>query len=527
MASSGGTSTLLIGGAGVGKSSIAITYVMAAAGRGETAAVFGFDEGLGTVFARAAGLGMPLQAYVDAGQVRVQQIDPAEMSPGEFVHRVRRSVDKDGARVVVIDSLNGYLNSMPEERFLILQMHELLSYLNQLGVVTILILAQHGLMGPLQTPLDISYLSDAVLILRYFEAEGRVRRAISVVKKRSSAHEDAIREFRLTAEGIKVGPPLTEFQGILSGAPSYRGDSIRCCPRAIFRPIRKRPMNESDSERILVLAPTGRDAVTACLLLEQASLLARVCSGIHELRNGLEAGAGAAVVAEEAFFRTDPEPLFQWVRTQPPWSDFPFIVLTTRRDDARSRQHKLRLVETLRNVMLQERPIQTVTLVTAAQAALRSRRRQYEGARYLLEKEQAADRLEELVLERTGQLKGANEQLLAAQESLTMALDAAHMGTWISILSTTRPGAPHAMIASLAMALSCRSGAAQSRKSTCCRRITRPLRQPSDRRWRPEDFGSNAGSSGPTIVSAGSSPKGAFTGTITASPPAWPGSSPM
>ena len=189
-------------------------------------------------------------------------------------------------------------------------------------------------------------------------------------------------------------------------------------------------MNESDSERILVLAPTGRDAVTACLLLEQASLLARVCSGIHELRNGLEAGAGAAVVAEEAFFRTDPEPLFEWVRTQPPWSDFPFIVLTTRRDDARSRQHKLRLVETLRNVMLQERPIQTVTLVTAAQAALRARRRQYEGARYLLEKEQAADRLEELVLERTGQLKGANEQLLAAQESLTMALDAAQMGTW-------------------------------------------------------------------------------------------------
>jgi circadian clock protein KaiC len=218
-----GTSTLLIGGAGVGKSSIALTYVMAAAGRGETAVVFGFDEGLGTVFARAAGLGMPLQAHVDTGQVQVQQIDPAEMSPGEFAHRVRHSVEKDGARVVVIDSLNGYLNSMPEERFLVLQMHELLSYLNQLGVVTILILAQHGLMGPLQTPLDISYLSDAVLILRYFEAEGRVRRAISVVKKRSSAHEDAIREFRLTAAGITVGPPLIEFQGILSGAPSYRG----------------------------------------------------------------------------------------------------------------------------------------------------------------------------------------------------------------------------------------------------------------------------------------------------------------
>jgi circadian clock protein KaiC len=218
-----GTSMLLIGGAGVGKSSIALTYVMAAAGRGETAMVFAFDEGLGTVFARAAGLGMPLQSHVDAGHIRVQQIDPAEMSPGELADRVRRSVEQDGARVVVIDSLNGYLNAMPAERYLILQMHELLSYLNQLGVVTILVLAQHGLMGPLQTPLDISYLSDAVLMLRYFEAEGRVRRAISVVKKRSSAHEDAIREFRLTPNGLTVGPPLTEFQGIFSGVPSYSG----------------------------------------------------------------------------------------------------------------------------------------------------------------------------------------------------------------------------------------------------------------------------------------------------------------
>jgi circadian clock protein KaiC len=218
-----GTSVLLIGGAGVGKSSIALTYTMAAAARGEAVGVFAFDEGLGTVFARAAGLGMPLQSYIDSGQVRIQQIDPAEMSPGEFAHIVRRGVEQDGVRVVVIDSLNGYMNAMPEERFLVLQMHELLSTLNQLGVVTILVLAQHGLMGPMQTPLDISYLSDAVLMLRYFEAEGRVRRAISVVKKRSGVHEDAIREFRLTAEGIKLGPPLTEFQGILTGIPTYRG----------------------------------------------------------------------------------------------------------------------------------------------------------------------------------------------------------------------------------------------------------------------------------------------------------------
>jgi circadian clock protein KaiC len=221
-----GTSLLLIGGAGVGKSSIALTYAMAAAAREEAVAVFAFDEGLGTVFARAAGLGMPLQAEVDAGRIRVRQIDPAEMSPGEFAHLVRCTVENDGVRVVIIDSLNGYMNAMPEERFLVLQMHELLSTLNQLGVVTILVLAQHGLMGPMQTPLDISYLSDAVLMLRYFEAAGRIRRAMSVVKKRSGTHEDAIREFRLTAQGVKIGPPLTEFQGILTGVPTYVG-SVR------------------------------------------------------------------------------------------------------------------------------------------------------------------------------------------------------------------------------------------------------------------------------------------------------------
>jgi circadian clock protein KaiC len=230
-----GTSLLLIGGAGVGKSSIALTYAMAAAGRDEKVSVFAFDEGLGTVFARAAGLGMALQAEVDSGRIRVQQIDPAEMAPGEFAHLVRESVEKDGFRVVIIDSLNGYMNAMPEERFLVLQMHELLSTLNQLGIVTILVLAQHGLMGPMQTPLDISYLSDAVLMLRYFEAEGRVRRAISIVKKRSGTHEDTIREFRLTAEGVKVGPPLTQFQGILTGSPTYAGGTSPLLPSEVPR----------------------------------------------------------------------------------------------------------------------------------------------------------------------------------------------------------------------------------------------------------------------------------------------------
>jgi circadian clock protein KaiC len=218
-----GSSALLIGAAGVGKSSLAMTYAVAAAERGEHATLFAFDEGLGSIYARAKGLGIPLQTHVDAGRIRIQQIDPAELSPGEFIHYIRRSVEADGARVVVIDSLNGYLNAMPEERFLVLQMHELLSYLNQLGVVTILVLAQHGLIGPMETPIDISYLSDTVLMLRYFEAEGHVRRALSVVKKRSGPHEVTIREFQLSAQGLTVGPPLAGFSGIFAGTPTYSG----------------------------------------------------------------------------------------------------------------------------------------------------------------------------------------------------------------------------------------------------------------------------------------------------------------
>ena len=188
-----GTSALLIGGAGVGKSTVALTYAVAAANRGEQAVIFAFDEGLGTIYARCQAVQIPLRNLVESGRINIQQIDPAEMSPGEFVYRVRAAVEQLHTRVVVIDTLNGYLNAMPDERFLVLQMHELLNYLNQLGVVTILVLAQHGLMGPMQTPLDISYLSDTVVMLRYFEAAGEVRRAISVVKKRSGLHEAKIR----------------------------------------------------------------------------------------------------------------------------------------------------------------------------------------------------------------------------------------------------------------------------------------------------------------------------------------------
>lgn len=220
-----GTNALLIGAAGVGKSSVALTFAIAAVRRGEHAAFFAFDEGRGTLEARARTIGLDVEPAVASGHLKLQQIDPAELSPGEFASVVRSSVERDKARVVVIDSLNGYLNSMPDGRFLILQMHELLSYLNQQGVLTILVLAQHGLVGPMETPLDISYLSDAVVMLRYFEHAGSVRRALSVVKKRSGVHEHTIREFRLTHDGVFLGPPLANFQGVFSGTPAYTGDS--------------------------------------------------------------------------------------------------------------------------------------------------------------------------------------------------------------------------------------------------------------------------------------------------------------
>ncbi|HTP84040.1 MAG TPA: ATPase domain-containing protein [Alphaproteobacteria bacterium] len=218
-----GTSTLLIGPAGSGKSSIALTYLTAAAARGEFSALFAFDETIESIYDRSAGVGLALEPLVKAQKISVDQINPADMSPGEFTQLVCDKVEKKGARVIVIDSLNGLLNSMPEERHLILQVHELLSYLSVRGVLTILIIAQHGMVGAMQNPLDLSYLSDNVLLLRYFEAEGKLRKAISVMKKRVGSHEDSIRELRISGEGLQVGEPLTQFQGILTGVPNYLG----------------------------------------------------------------------------------------------------------------------------------------------------------------------------------------------------------------------------------------------------------------------------------------------------------------
>ena len=214
-----GSSTLILGPAGTGKSLLALNFVVGAIDRGEKAAMFVFDEELGLLFERAKGLGIDLQALVDTERLLIEQIDAAEMTPGELSERVRRCVEDNDARTVVIDSLNGYQAAMPEEGALILHMHELLQYLNRQGASTFLTVAQHGLVGDMKAPVDVTYLADTVLLLRYFEAFGRVRRAISVIKKRTGAHEDTIREFQISRDGFKLGEPLMGFQGVLRGVP--------------------------------------------------------------------------------------------------------------------------------------------------------------------------------------------------------------------------------------------------------------------------------------------------------------------
>jgi circadian clock protein KaiC len=222
-----GTAVVLLGPAGSGKSTTALQFARTAAARGERTALFTFDERLETILERTAGLGMDISADVQAGRIVVRTVDAAELSPGEFTHRVRGAVEgskeKPGAKVVVIDSLNGYLHAMPEERFLVAQLHELLAYLGHRGVVTFLVVAQHGLLGSMQAPIDITYLADTVVLFRFFEAMGQVRQAISVVKKRSGRHERTIRELKLDSGGLALGEPLVDFQGVLTGTPSFRG----------------------------------------------------------------------------------------------------------------------------------------------------------------------------------------------------------------------------------------------------------------------------------------------------------------
>lgn len=233
-----GTSTLLMGPAGCGKSTIAAQYAFSAAQRGEAAVIFAFDEAKNTLIHRAKALHMDLAPHIESGKVKIEQIDPAELSPGEFVARVRSYVRTSHAEIVVIDSMNGFLNAMPDEQFVALQLHELLSYLGQQGVATILTLAQHGFMGSaMNSPVDVSYLADSVVLFRYFEHAGQIKQAISVVKKRSGSHERAIRELDFSRGKVRVGQTLKEFEGVLTGVPKFHGPTqdLELCEISIDR----------------------------------------------------------------------------------------------------------------------------------------------------------------------------------------------------------------------------------------------------------------------------------------------------
>jgi len=220
-----GTSTLLLGPAGCGKSTIAARYAVSEVERGGSAALFAFDESLATLLIRGKGLGLDIKKHVDSGKFSLRQVDAAELSPGQFVDEVRQLVEKRDLRLLIIDSLNGFLNAMPGEKFLAMQLHELLAYLSQKGVATLMTVAQHGFVGTnIDTPVDVSYLADTVLLFRYFEAAGEVRQALSVIKKRSGEHERTIRELVMKNGAIGVGNILTDFEGVLTGSPTYRGE---------------------------------------------------------------------------------------------------------------------------------------------------------------------------------------------------------------------------------------------------------------------------------------------------------------
>ena len=253
------------------------------------AAIHNFDETLSTIYQRSAKIGIDLRGDVKSGAIKITQLDPAELSPGQFISQVRAAVE-DGARFIVIDSLNGFLAAMSGEHMLIAQMHELLTFLNERGVVTFLVLTISGMLGPnMSMPVDMSYLSDNILVLRFFEAGGRLRKAVSVVKKRSGKHEDTIRELSFSPNGIVIGEPLSAFRGVMTGVPVDVGPSP---------PPEGPPMNQSKTERVLVHAPYGRDAALICRVLERADIPASVCATVEDLCSDLGDEVEAAIISE-------------------------------------------------------------------------------------------------------------------------------------------------------------------------------------------------------------------------------------
>ena len=324
-----GTSTLLLGPAGCGKSTIALRYAVAAVEQGGCAALFAFDETLATLVLRGKGLGLDVKKHVDSGKLFLRQVDAAELSPGQFGHEIRKLVEEHDLKVLVIDSLNGFLNAMPGEKFLAMQLHELLGYLSQKGVSTVMTVAQHGFVGTnIDTPVDVSYLADTVLLFRYFEAGGEVKQALSVIKKRSGEHERTIRELVMKGGAIRVGNVLTEFDGVLTGAPKYRGglNGLDEGPERLLN----LPQDESRTHdmRVLVVAPTGQDGVLICNLLTSRGIPCVNFPTAEAARIEVQAGAGVVILAEEALAAHD---VVQWkaqIADQPSWSDLPIIVLT-------------------------------------------------------------------------------------------------------------------------------------------------------------------------------------------------------
>ena len=389
-----GSSTLILGPAGTGKSLIVMSFVKAAIARGEKAALFIFDEELGLLFDRMKAMGIDLEAERDKGNIFLQQIDAAEISPGEFAHRVRATVDSQKIKTVVIDSLNGYQAAMPEENSLILHMHELLQYLNRQGAATFMTVAQHGLVGDMQTPVDVTYLADSVILLRYFEAMGKVRRAISVIKKRTGLHETTIREFNISNVGLTMGEPLAGVPWRVARRAKLHGQSGN---------IDRRQSQVTDggnlSERAIILAPRGRDAEIAAKILSEAGFAAEPMLDLHSLCDELVAGAGLAIIADEALQTADLRPLADLLSHQPPWSDFPIVVLTQRGGGPERNPLAARLAEALGNVTFLERPFHPTTLTSVVRAAIRGRRRQYEARSRLEELSGLAATLEERVNE--------------------------------------------------------------------------------------------------------------------------------
>ena len=213
-----------MGPAGTGKSTLALRFAISAAERGETVAIYSFEEAIANLISRANSLELNIQKHLDSGKLKLRKIDPAELTPGQFTSLLRNSANDDDVDMVIIDSLNGYLHAMPEQQFLMLQLHELLAYLGNRGVVTIMVLAQAGIMGTMQTPLDLTYLADTVLVTRYFEAFGCMKKAISVIKKRTGPHEENLRELKVGKGGIIIGEILKDFRGIFTGVPIYTGE---------------------------------------------------------------------------------------------------------------------------------------------------------------------------------------------------------------------------------------------------------------------------------------------------------------